>query len=89
MFLSTEEEDGRQSAECAEDDDLQDDTGDDDAVTVLKQVVVVFSSRGGDATADGLDDQTRNVGGDEEKRVEFGTEGGEGRGQGGDDVFEG
>lgn len=60
---------GGQGAKDGEDEDLQDDAGDDGAVAVLEQLGVRVAGGGGDAAPDGLDDEAREVGGQEEARV--------------------
>lgn len=58
-----------QGAKDGKDEDLQDDAGDDGAVATLEQLGVRVAGGGGDAAPDGLDDEAREVGGQEEARV--------------------
>lgn len=57
-------------AEAEQDGDLEGDADDDDAVAGEQQGGVVGLGRGGEAAADGLQDQARDVGGDEDERVQ-------------------
>lgn len=77
-----------QPAEDSQHHDLQADAGDDGVVPAVEQLLVVAPRGGGDATADGLDDQARQVGGQEEAWVPLGVEAREGRVEREGDVLE-
>lgn len=78
-----------EGAKGGEDDDLQGDAGDDGLVARLLELGLVVAGRGGDAAADGLDDEAGDVGGEEDARVPGGGDAGDGRVQGEGDVLEG
>lgn len=74
-------------AKEAEDGGLQGDTGDDDAVAREQQLRLVVPGGRGEAAADGLQDQARDVGGDEDERVQARADAREGRVEGQGDVL--
>ena len=78
-----------QRTESTKNHNLENNTGDDDAVAVLQQVVLVASRGGGDAATDGLDDEARDVGGDEEQGVPLRGDDAEVRVDGAHDVLDG
>lgn len=78
-----------QAAKYGEHNNLQADAGNDGVVAAVEQLLVVLASRGGDAASDGLDDEARQVRGEEDARVPLGFEARERGVQGEGDVFEG
>lgn len=78
-----------ENAKDSEDQDLQHYTGDDGAVTVLLELGFRVACCGGDASADGLDDEAAEVGGEEDSGIPLGRDAGELGAEVEGDVFEG
>lgn len=74
--------------EADQDDDLQRHTGDDGVVPPIEKLLVGRARSGGDASPDGLEDEAREVSGEEDDGVPRGPEPGQGRVEGQADVLE-
>lgn len=78
-----------QDAEAKEHDDLQDDTRNDGTVAAVEKGLVVTLGGRGNTASDGLDNETREIGGEEDARVPLRCKAGDLRVEVEGDVLEG
>ena len=62
------------AAKQTQNHNLENDTRDDEVIATVEQLLVVLTGSRGDASADGLDDEAGQVGGEEEARVPLGRD---------------
>lgn len=77
VLLDAQQVVGAEDAKDGQHDDLQHDAGNDGAVPVPQELLVILAGGGSDAAADALDDEARQVGGEEDARVPAGREAGQ------------
>ena len=74
MLLGAEEIIGTHDTKADEDDDLERDTGDDGVVSSVEKLLVRLASGSCNATSDSLDNQTRQIGREEDDGIPLGPQ---------------